>query len=81
MDLHPANVLLAPAGPVVIDWTNARAGPPELDLAMSWLASRPLVASVIAGATKPEQVEANVRAATALVLTQDDLAEIDRLTV
>jgi tRNA A-37 threonylcarbamoyl transferase component Bud32 len=37
MDLHPANVLLGPRGPVVIDWTNARAGAPALDVAMSWI--------------------------------------------
>jgi aryl-alcohol dehydrogenase-like predicted oxidoreductase len=35
-----------------------------LDLAMSWLASKPVISSVIAGATKPEQVRANVDAAT-----------------
>jgi aryl-alcohol dehydrogenase-like predicted oxidoreductase len=50
-----------------------------LDVAMSWIASRPPVASVIAGATKPEQVEANVKAA-AFPLIAEDLAEIDRLT-
>jgi aryl-alcohol dehydrogenase-like predicted oxidoreductase len=33
-----------------------------LDLAFAWLLSRPAVASVIAGATKPEQVAANVAA-------------------
>src|ERR1700722_15372936 len=33
-----------------------------LDLAFGWLLSRPAVASVIAGATKPEQVTANVAA-------------------
>jgi aminoglycoside phosphotransferase (APT) family kinase protein len=37
LDLHPENVLLAPAGPVVIDWRNAAEGPPDLDLAMSAL--------------------------------------------
>jgi aryl-alcohol dehydrogenase-like predicted oxidoreductase len=50
-----------------------------LDIAMSWIASRPLVASVIAGATKPEQVEANTRAA-AFKLTAQDLTELDKLT-
>jgi aryl-alcohol dehydrogenase-like predicted oxidoreductase len=50
-----------------------------LELAFSWLASRPTVASVIAGATKPEQVEANVRA-VGWTLTADELAEIDQLT-
>ncbi len=34
-----------------------------LDLAMSWHTSNPLVATVIAGATRPEQVRANVAAA------------------
>jgi len=34
-----------------------------LELAMSWLASRPYVSSVIAGATRPEQVEQNIKAA------------------
>lgn len=50
-----------------------------LDIAMSWIASRPLVASVIAGATEPEQVEANVKAA-AFKLTAEDFAELDKLT-
>ena len=30
-------------------------------LALSWLASQPVVSSVIAGATRPEQVEANAK--------------------
>ena len=33
-----------------------------LELAMSWLARRPMVASIIAGATRPEQLDANVKA-------------------
>ena len=37
LDFHPLNVLIGPAGPVVIDWTNARPGPPGLDVAMSAL--------------------------------------------
>ncbi|NJP34473.1 phosphotransferase [Micromonospora thermarum] len=35
LDLHPENVILTPAGPVVIDWRNAREGRPGLDVAMS----------------------------------------------
>jgi aryl-alcohol dehydrogenase-like predicted oxidoreductase len=50
-----------------------------LQLAVSWLAARPTVASVIAGATKPEQVEQNVRAVD-WALTPQDLIEIDRLS-
>ena len=49
-----------------------------LELAFSWLAARAPVASVIAGATKPEQVEANVRA-VGWKLTTEEMAEIDRL--
>lgn len=50
-----------------------------LELAFSWLASRPQVSSVIAGATKPEQIEQNAKA-IAWKMTPDDLAEIDRIT-
>jgi aryl-alcohol dehydrogenase-like predicted oxidoreductase len=49
-----------------------------LELAFSWLARRPQVSSVIAGATRPEQLEQNVRAAE-WALTAEDMAEIDRL--
>jgi Ser/Thr protein kinase RdoA (MazF antagonist) len=37
LDLHPDNVLLARRGPVVIDWTNARAGDAALDVALTWV--------------------------------------------
>lgn len=49
-----------------------------LDLAVSWLAAQPAVASVIAGATRPEQVVANVEAA-GWPLTSEELTEIDEL--
>lgn len=51
-----------------------------LELAMSWLASRPFISSIIAGATKPEQIERNV-AAVNWTLSADELAEIDRITL
>jgi aryl-alcohol dehydrogenase-like predicted oxidoreductase len=51
-----------------------------LELAMSWLASQPDVPSIIAGATRPEQVEQNI-AAVNWNLSDADLAEIDRLTL
>ncbi|HEX9991287.1 MAG TPA: aldo/keto reductase [Acidimicrobiales bacterium] len=50
-----------------------------LELAMSWLAAQPTVASVIAGATRPEQVRDNV-AAVGWHLSDDDLATIDDLS-
>jgi aminoglycoside phosphotransferase (APT) family kinase protein len=37
LDLHPANVMLTSRGPVVIDWTSARAGAPGADVAMAYL--------------------------------------------
>jgi hypothetical protein len=37
LDLHPDNVILSPAGPFVIDWTNALRGTPALDVAMTWV--------------------------------------------
>jgi aryl-alcohol dehydrogenase-like predicted oxidoreductase len=49
-----------------------------LELAISWLLSKPVVASVIAGATKPEQLEGNASAAR-WRLTADELTEIERL--
>jgi aryl-alcohol dehydrogenase-like predicted oxidoreductase len=51
-----------------------------LELALGWLLRRPAVASVIAGATTPEQVEQNARAAAAWRLTADEMQQIDRLT-
>lgn len=50
-----------------------------LELAFSWLLSRQAVASVIAGATKPEQIEANSKAGD-WVLTTDELAHVDEIT-
>lgn len=50
-----------------------------LELAFSWLASHEVVASVIAGATTPEQVTANVTA-VGWEPTDDDLAGIDLIT-
>jgi aryl-alcohol dehydrogenase-like predicted oxidoreductase len=50
-----------------------------LELAFSWLAARPQVASVIAGATRVEQVEQNVKA-IGWALTAEEIAEIDAIT-
>ena len=54
-------------------------GKSTLDAAIGWLASQPHVASVIAGATKPEQVEQNVEAG-AWEMTAEELDEINKLT-
>jgi aryl-alcohol dehydrogenase-like predicted oxidoreductase len=50
-----------------------------LELAFSWLASRPQVSSVIAGATRVDQVEQNVKAVD-WALSAEDIAEIDGIT-
>jgi aryl-alcohol dehydrogenase-like predicted oxidoreductase len=47
-----------------------------LELAMSWLAGRPAVASVIAGAKSPEQIRQNAQAVD-WKLTAEDVARID----
>jgi aryl-alcohol dehydrogenase-like predicted oxidoreductase len=49
-----------------------------LELAFSWLLARPPVTSVIAGATKPEQIRANV-AAGGWALTPAEIAEVDAI--
>jgi tRNA A-37 threonylcarbamoyl transferase component Bud32 len=38
LDLHPGNVVMGPAGPVVIDWAFAVRGDRRVDVALSWLA-------------------------------------------
>jgi aryl-alcohol dehydrogenase-like predicted oxidoreductase len=47
-----------------------------LELAIAWLTAQPSIASVIAGATSPAQIAANVRAAD-WRLTDDDLKAVD----
>jgi Ser/Thr protein kinase RdoA (MazF antagonist) len=36
-DLHPVNVILTAAGPMIIDWEGAARGPGLLDVAMTWV--------------------------------------------
>ena len=54
-------------------------GKSTLDAAIGWLASQPHVASVIAGATKPEQVEQNVQAG-AWEMTAEERDEMNKMT-
>lgn len=56
----------------------AARGRTMLELAVSWLLSRAVVASVIAGASSRAQLDANV-AAAGWRLTADDLTEVDRV--
>ncbi len=80
------------AGPMAERWLNDRSfdvvekleefarqrGRTLLELAIGWLASQPTVPSVIAGATRPEQVESNVAAAE-WKLTDEEMAEVDQI--
>ncbi len=50
-----------------------------LELAFSWLAAQPQVSSVIAGASRPEQIEQNVKAID-WVMSAEDLKMIDEVT-
>ena len=57
----------------------AKRGHNLLELAFCWLASQAPTVSIIAGATRPEQIEANV-AAVGWELSAEEIAEIDRST-
>jgi aryl-alcohol dehydrogenase-like predicted oxidoreductase len=56
----------------------AQSGHSILELAFSWLLASPQVASVIAGATSPDQIRANV-AAGSWKLTEDEIAAVAAL--
>lgn len=89
----PAGTRLANAGPMAARVLNDKnyetlgkleafadaRGKAMLDLAIGWLASLSHVGSVIAGATKPEQIDQNV-AAGSWKLTAEELAEVDAIS-
>lgn len=54
-------------------------GVETIDVAIAGLAAQPAVTSVIAGATKPEQVEANVATVSRWRPSAEDLAELDQI--
>ena len=75
-------VYLTDANWAVVDQLEAFARARDrslLELAFGWLASNPSIASVIAGATSPEQIKANA-AAVDWRLTAEELAEVDQIT-
>lgn len=74
--LTPRNRDLAAA---VEDYASVN-GRSLLDIAFLWLLARPSVASVIAGATRPEQIAANAAAASAAPLTREELQTIEDLS-
>jgi aryl-alcohol dehydrogenase-like predicted oxidoreductase len=90
---YPLGTRFALAGPLAGRFANDRTWPiverltrfavanghTLLDLAFSWLAAQPLIASIIAGATRTEQVVANV-AAVGWRLSAEELAEVETIT-
>ena len=66
----------------IVDKLNAfakKAGHSILELAFGWMASRPTTASIIAGATRPEQIDANVEA-IGWVMSQSEKDEVDKIS-
>jgi aryl-alcohol dehydrogenase-like predicted oxidoreductase len=59
------------------EWARAR-GHSVAELALAWLVAQPTVSTVIAGASRPEQVEANVRAGE-WRLSAEELSEVAQL--
>jgi aryl-alcohol dehydrogenase-like predicted oxidoreductase len=57
----------------------AERGRSLLELAFAWLLAKPVVATVIAGATSPEQVRANA-AGLGWTLSADEIATVDRIS-
>ena len=55
-----------------------QSGRPLVDIAFGWLASKPFIPSVIAGASTPEQIEANLKAVTC-GLSADEIAAVDAI--
>ena len=85
LDLHPENVLLTPAGPVMIDWTNARAGEPALDVALSWVIARTsgglpgrVFARAFLGAFERERILPALPEAAALRIADPNVTERER---
>ncbi len=85
LDLHPLNVLLSPHGPVVIDWTNARAGEAALDVAMTWVIAvtsggRPgsIFARAVCAEFDRAELERALPAAVALRLIDPNVSERER---
>jgi aminoglycoside phosphotransferase (APT) family kinase protein len=76
LDLHVLNVIRTVDGPVLIDWTNAMAGPAEADVAMTWI-----IHSSVAGADAGVRDEALFgelqREMSEALLSRSDVAAIE----
>jgi aryl-alcohol dehydrogenase-like predicted oxidoreductase len=79
---HLADRFLTPANFAKVERLRdfcARRGRTLIELALSWLAAQPVVASVIAGVSTPEQLAENLHG-VAWKLAPEELAEVDRIT-
>lgn len=56
-----------------------RRGQTLAEMALAWLLAQPVVTSVLIGASRPEQILDNIKAAENTTFTEDELAEIDRI--
>ncbi len=77
-----SNRFLTGRNTALVEQLNAFAqtrGHTLLELAFSWLLAQPCVTSVLAGATRPEQVRQNA-AAVEWSLSAEELRELDGLT-
>jgi aminoglycoside phosphotransferase (APT) family kinase protein len=69
LDLHPFNVLMSERGPVVIDWSNSRIGPPALDIAMTALILAQVATNPVMLTADPALTAALPAGATTNVIT------------
>ncbi|MER9297997.1 aldo/keto reductase [Mesorhizobium sp. M0621] len=60
-----------------LDGVSARHSAKQAEVALAWAIARPGVTAPIASATKPEQMDSLIKAAS-LKLSADDMAELDR---
>ncbi|MBZ9857761.1 aldo/keto reductase [Mesorhizobium sp. CA13] len=61
----------------VLDAVSARHSAKQAEVALAWVIARPGVTAPIASATKPEQMDSLIKAAS-LELNADDMAELDK---
>ena len=59
----------------------ARRGQTLAEMALSWVLRDGVVTSVLAGASRPEQILDNIRAAGNTAFTEEELAQIDRISL
>ena len=64
-----------------LDAIAQRRGQTLAEMALAWLLRDPVITSVLVGVSRPSQVVDNIKALENLSFTQDELAEIDRISL